>query len=171
LIALEREGWVRIENYRGAYVSALSPQTIEDHFELAGVLYEFGIRRAMERAPEQFIDRVVALESDLAQTTDRARIVELIYNFYATIENCARSPRLEVVLRAISSLTPGDFFEAVPVAIDLERKSIATVVSALRGNDTDRAAAELRGVLRQAGKALIQLFGERGLFAVPEQAN
>src|SRR5947209_10509671 len=39
LIALEREGWVTIEIHRGAFVNAVSPETINDHFDLVGLLY------------------------------------------------------------------------------------------------------------------------------------
>jgi DNA-binding GntR family transcriptional regulator len=170
LIALEREGWVRIENYRGAYVTALSPETIEDHFELAGRIYDFAIHRAMERSGHDFVEKVAALESDLARAADRAKIVELIYRFYAAIAAYAHSSRVEVALKAISSLTPGDFFEAVPAAIDLERKSIATVVRALRRHEPDRAGTEIRAGLREVSKEVVQLFRDQGLFGLASSA-
>jgi DNA-binding GntR family transcriptional regulator len=171
LIALEREGWVRIENYRGAFVNAFSRETIEDQYDLLTLILDFAIRRSMERSGDEFIDRVAALQSQLAETTDRRKAVEHIYSFYATIGECARSSRLQVILRAISGLIPGDFFEAVPAAIDLERKSIATVVRALRRHDTDRAVTELRKSLHEVSKEVMQLFQERGLFAVPERTG
>jgi DNA-binding GntR family transcriptional regulator len=171
LIALEREGWVRIENYRGAFVNALWPETIEDHFELAGLIYDFAIHRAVKRSGQEFLQKVTALQSDLAETTDGERIVQLIYTFYRTIADCARSPRVDVMLRAISSLTPGDFFEEVPAASDLERRSIAVVVQALRRNEIDRAGAELRHGLRDVSKEVLQLFRERGLFDRPQKPD
>jgi DNA-binding GntR family transcriptional regulator len=171
LIALEREGWVRIENYRGAYVNALSPETIEDHFDLAGLIYDFAIHRAMERSAHDFVDKVTRLQSDLERAREPAQVMPLIYRFYDTLAECACSSRLQVILKAMSSLTPGDFFEAVPAAIDLERRSIATVVRALRRHETDRAADELRRVLREVSREVTQLFRDRGLFELPHPAE
>jgi hypothetical protein len=78
---------------------------------------------------------------------------------------------LRVVVRAISSLVPGDFFETVPAAIDLERKSMNTVVRALRRRDGDKAADEFGRMMRRVAKEVTQLFRERGLFDLPEEAT
>jgi DNA-binding GntR family transcriptional regulator len=171
LIALEREGWVTIENYRGAFVNAFSPETIEDQYDLLGLIYDFAIHRAMDRSGEEFIEKISALSSDLAETTDRAKAVEHIYSFYQMIGDYAQSSRLQVILRAISGLIPGDFFEAVPVAIDVERRSIAKVVRALRRGATDRAVAELRKGLDETSKEVTRLYRDQGLFERPHDAD
>ena len=50
LIALEREGWTTIIPHRGAFVNALDEPSVRDHYELYGLFYGFGVRRAVERA-------------------------------------------------------------------------------------------------------------------------
>jgi DNA-binding GntR family transcriptional regulator len=170
LIALEREGWVTIEIHRGAFVNALDAETIEDHYELFGLIYGFAIHRALERSGDEFIEQVAALQAELAATTDPAKAGELILSIYRTIVSGARSPRLRVVLRAISTLVPGDFFETVPVAIDIERKAITTIVRALRRRDADRAALEFRRMMLRVSKEVANLFRERGLLDKPAAA-
>lgn len=171
LIALEREGWVTIEIHRGAFVNALSPETIEDHFDLFGLIYDFAIQRAMKRSGAEFVEKFSALVSDLATETDPTKAESIIYRLFRTIVESAHSPRLRVVLRSISTLIPGDFFESVPVAIELERKSLATVLRALRREDTEKAGKEFSRMLHLVSKEVTQLFRERGLFDIPEATN
>jgi DNA-binding GntR family transcriptional regulator len=171
LIALEREGWVTIEIHRGAFVNALDADMVEDHFELFGIIYGFAIHPALERSGDRFIEQMAALQSDLAATTDPAEAGKLIFNVYRCIVDAARSPRVGVVLRAISSLVPGDFFETVPATIDTERKSINALVRALRRHDGDKVADEFRRMMRRVSKEVAQLFRERGLFDMAEQSG
>jgi DNA-binding GntR family transcriptional regulator len=173
LVVLEREGWVRIEKFRGAFVTSFSPETIDDQYNLLCLLFGFGIQLAMERSGDDFVEKVAALQSHLAETTDRHKAVEFIAGFYLTILECARSSRLECSLRAvsISSLIPGDYYEAVPRAIDIGRESIAAVARALRRQETDRAVREVRNALRENSKEVKQLYLERGLFGVPEHVG
>ena len=62
LIALEREGWVRIEMHRGAFISAIDAQVVRDHYELYGLVYGFAARRAFGRDDH---DLVVHLQLSL----------------------------------------------------------------------------------------------------------
>lgn len=168
LIALEREGWVTIEIHRGAFVNALDSRAVEDHFELFGLIYGFAIRRALERSDQGFVDRLSAIDDELRTTDDPVRAGELLLSTYTTIVDAAQSPRLRVVLRAISSLVPGDFFDAVPKAIDLERRSLGAVIRALRHNDAEQASHELTLMLREVAVEVTRLFTERGLFVDSE---
>ena len=164
LIALEREGWVTVEIHRGAFVNALDSRVIEDHFELFGLIYGFAISRALERSNTDFVDRLAAIEKELATTDDPERAGSLLFTTYTTIVDAAQSPRLRVVLHAVSSLVPGDFFEAVPSAIELEHKSLGAVVRALRKGDAQRASNEFTEMLRKVAVEVTKLFEARGLF-------
>lgn len=163
LIALEREGWVTIETHRGAYVNAFDADTIEDHFELFGIIYGIAIKRGLERSGDELVDRLAAIEAKLAATTDPTEAGALLFRTYTTIVDAAQSARLRVVLRSISTLVPGDFFESVPGAIDLERKSLSIVVKALRRGDGERAADEFARMLRKVAKEVSEVFRARGL--------
>jgi DNA-binding GntR family transcriptional regulator len=169
LIALEREGWVTIEIHRGAFVNAMDVKTVEDHFELFGLIYGFAMHRAFERSGEEFVAQMETLQAELTATKDPVEAAELIFSMYRTIIDGARSPRVRVVLRAISTLIPGDFFETVPDAIEIERKSLAAVVRALRQGNVDRASDEYTKMLHRVAKVVIREFRQRGLFLRPDE--
>jgi DNA-binding GntR family transcriptional regulator len=173
VVVLGREGWVQIENYRGAFVTAFSPETIEDQYNLMCLLFGFAIRLAMERSGDEFVEKVTALGSELAETTDRRKAAQHIANFWEIILDCARSSRLQFNVRSMSasSLIPGDYYETVPAAIGINRKTIAAVVRALRRRDTDRAVREVRKALRENCAEVMRLYRERGLFKVPDTAD
>jgi DNA-binding GntR family transcriptional regulator len=49
VIALDREGWVRMESHRGAYVNGLDADSVRDHYELLGRVYGFVAARVAAR--------------------------------------------------------------------------------------------------------------------------
>jgi DNA-binding GntR family transcriptional regulator len=167
LVALELQGWVTIELHRGAFVNAIDVQTVQDHFELLGVMYSWALERAMERGGEAFVERIVAIEQALRKEQDPDAASKLLFRVYSTMVEAARSSRLRIVLRATSSVVPGNFFEEVPGSIEIERTGLAAVVKALKAGDSARAAAELRKMLQRVCTSVVTLFHDRGLFAAP----
>lgn len=167
LIALEREGWVTIEMHRGAFINALDADAVSDHYELYGLVYGFAARRALRRGPPELVNKLTDLERELAAATDAADFGRLTVAFHAAMVDAAASPRIKVVLRAMSGLVPGDFFVLVPEALDVERNGLAAIVRAFRKGDADRAADEYARMMRRIGGKVVQLFEERGLFDEP----
>lgn len=92
-----------------------------------------------------------------------SKLGELALAFHAIVVEAARSPRITVVLRAMSALVPGPFFVLVPKAIESERKGLRAIVRAIRQGNGDRAAAEYAKMLAQQAKFVIELFQERQL--------
>jgi hypothetical protein len=92
----------------------------------------------------------------------------LLFRVYSTMVDASRSSRLRIVLRATSSVVPGNFFEEVPGSIEIERTGLAAVVKALKAGDSGRAALELRKMLQRVCKSVVTLFHDRGLFAAPD---
>jgi DNA-binding GntR family transcriptional regulator len=165
LIALERQGWVRIERHRGAYVSSLDPGSVRDHYELYGLIYGFAARRAMDRTPERLLTDLPPIVKALpAVAGDPPAFGAAVLAFHRTVVEAARSPRIGVALRAMSSIVPGDFFSLVPGAIDVERKGLASILRAFRQGDGDAAADRYARMLRPVGDLVVTLFDERGLF-------
>jgi DNA-binding GntR family transcriptional regulator len=163
LIALEREGWVTIELHRGAFVDALDAQSVRDHYELFGIVYGFAARRAIERA-DGLVARLAGLKAALDATDDPAEFGVLATDFHAAVVDAARSPRVKVVLRAMSALVPGEFFAMVPEAIAIERRGFAALHRALKRHDGDAAAEEYLRTMRRVGEKVVAVFAERGLF-------
>ncbi len=164
LIALEREGWVTIEMHRGAFISAIDAQAVRDHYELYGMIYGFAAGRALQRGGAELVDRLAELEELTLASDDPVEIGRLSVAFHAAIVEAAHSPRVKVLLRAMSALVPGEFFSEVPDAIDVHKKGVSAVVRAARRGDGERMAEEHLRVMRKIGDKVVQVFKDRGLF-------
>lgn len=166
LIMLERQGWVTIERHRGAFVTALTVPAVHDHYELYGLIYGFAAQRALDRSGVPFVGRLGEIVKEL-KAGDAATIGRAILAFHRTVVEGAQSPRVEVALRAISSLVPGDFFAVVPAAVAVEARGLNAIHRALKAEDGDRAAAEYQRMMRRIGDEVVAVFEERGLFTRP----
>jgi DNA-binding GntR family transcriptional regulator len=164
LIALEREGWVTIEMHRGAFVNALDEDAARDTYELFGLVYGLAVRRAISRARADLSERLDQIARQLARTDDPEETERLAIAFHATIVEAAASPRVKVVLRAMSALLPGNFFELVPGAIDIEREGLTAIAGAVAEHDPDKASSCYERMMRSQGSLVVKLFADRGLF-------
>ncbi|MBV9040240.1 MAG: GntR family transcriptional regulator [Acidimicrobiia bacterium] len=164
LIALEREGWVTIEMHRGAFVNALDARSIRDHYELFGLVYGFAARKAIERSDRELVDRLSAQVRACDATQDPVEFGRSASAFQAGLVDAAQSPRIKVLLRAMSALVPGEFFALVPDAMAVWRRGFMAVLRAIRKGDADAAADECQRAMRRVGEKVVAVFAERGLF-------
>jgi DNA-binding GntR family transcriptional regulator len=163
LIALERDGWVTIELHRGAFVNTLDAQAVADHYELFGLLYGFAAERALRRNPAELIEKLHAIDAQFDETVDAETAARLSVAFQAAVVDAAASPRLRVLLRAMSTLTPTPLFALVPSAIAVQRRGISAVTKAMATGDADRVAREYARLLQRLGQGVVRVFEERGL--------
>jgi DNA-binding GntR family transcriptional regulator len=161
IIALEREGWVTTKLHRGTFVNAFDEQVIRDHYELFGLVYGLAARRAAQRSTPEIVAQLTELSKQIGETEDLVKIGELALAFHSAVVGAARSPRITVVLRAMSALVPGPFFALVPRAVDSERKGVRAIVRAIRDGDGDRAAREYSKMLNKQAEFVVDLFLER----------
>jgi DNA-binding GntR family transcriptional regulator len=170
LIALESGGWVTIELHRGAFVTALDEQAVRDHYELYGLVYGFAAKRALARKAPGLEDELAKLADAFSEADDPDELESLAIDFHAAITGAARSPRINVVLRAMSGLVPGNFFELVPDAIEGERRGLTAIARAMKRRDGDRAATEYQRMMRRQADNVVAVLRERGLLdsAAPE---
>lgn len=164
LIALEREGWLTIEMHRGAFINALDARSVRDNYELFGLVYGFAAKRAVDRSDGQFLERLGELKAAMGRSDVPADVGAAIRGFHGAVVDAAQSPRIKVVLRAMSALIPGEFFAFVPDAVAVERRGLAAVLRALRKGDGDAAAEEYLKMMRKVGERVVAVLRERGLF-------
>jgi len=164
LIALEREGWVTIKLHRGAFICTMDAQTVRDHYELYGMIYGFAARRAFSYGHDDLVKRLTAIEAEIAASDDPVAIGRLSVEFHGIVVEGARSPRIKVLLRAMSGLVPGEFFSEVPEAIDVQKRGTAAIVRAARRGEGDRVAEEYLRVMKRVGDKVVEVFDQRGLF-------
>jgi DNA-binding GntR family transcriptional regulator len=168
LIALERAGWVTIELHRGAFVNALDEQGVRDHYDLYGMVYGLAVRRAITRAAPKLDASLPDIVASLRSTTEPAPFLDLVNAFHGTVLAAARSPRIDVALRALSGLVPGNFFQLVPAAMDVERAGLTAIAAAAVQRDADAAAAAYQSMLRRQADNVVAVFRERGVLPVGE---
>ncbi|MGO8863618.1 MAG: GntR family transcriptional regulator, partial [Acidimicrobiales bacterium] len=158
LIVLEREGWVTNEMHRGAFINALDEQTVHDHYELYGLIYGLAAQRALSRGATDLPDRLAEIQREFARATTAEEQYRQALEFHASILNVAASPRINVAIRSMSALVPGNFFASVPEAVDVQKRGLAGIARAMRQGDGERASAEYVKLMRQAGNKVVQIF-------------
>ena len=163
LIALERAGWVTIELHRGAFVSVLDEQGVRDQYELYGMVYGLAVRRAIARGAAGLQALLPGIVASLAVTVEPEPFSDLVLAFHAAVLAAARSPRIEVALRALTGLVPGNFFQLVPAAIEVERDGLRAVAAAVERRDADAAAAGYEAMLRAQADNVVAAFRARGV--------
>jgi DNA-binding GntR family transcriptional regulator len=171
LLSLEREGWVTIKPHRGAFIGALDEAVVRDHNALYGLVYGFAARRATERSTPTMVARLREITAELGQRDDPAEVARLNHEFDKMIMDAASSPRLRAVARAMVGIVPGNFFELIPGAIEVERAGSRAILAAVRAKDSERAAQAYARKLDQQGALVAEMFKARGLFSATGPEN
>lgn len=170
VVGLEREGWVTTHLHRGAFINSFDDATIRDHYELFALIYGLATRRAIARNDPEVFARLGAIARKVAATDDPVEVQELALAFASTVVEAAHSPRIPVVLRAMSALVPGPFFQLVPAAIPIEQRGLPAIARAAKKGDADRAAKEYVKMFEQQAEAVVELFRQRNLVIRSETA-
>ena len=139
IISLEREGWLRVESHRGAFVLPLDERAITDRFALYGRFYAFAARRAIDRMNPEDRDALDALADQVAGAKSPAAMERANTGYLAKLVSVAASNRLRAVLRSTSQIVPGNFFATVPNSIPVAKRGIAAMHAAVVAGDADAA--------------------------------
>lgn len=167
LLQLESEGLVKMEAHRGATVVWLSPEEIEEIFEIRVLLVTAAIRRVVPRLTD---DQVARLE-EIAQRQDvegnMAARVRLNHAFYATLFEDLNRPRFRTLIDKLER-------EVERYLIPLDRPHLGhrELVQACRQRDGARAAdlvaRHLQRVSERAVKRVRELIAA-GDVSLPSQ--
>lgn len=164
IIALGREGWLRIEPNRGAFVNGLDENSTRDHYEMLGLFYGMNARRAVERGTEQQIAQLAAAARALNNATDPDEFLQRNGEFLHMLVHLTESHRLISIGRVLStSIVPGNFFAEVPGAMRSQKRGIKTVMAAIKAGDGQRAESEFAALLRGHADQVVDLLASRGL--------
>jgi DNA-binding GntR family transcriptional regulator len=165
IIALEREGLVTVEPHRGAFINAITRDTIRDQYELYGLAFGLATRRAAERGGDAFAEDLDAVHTRLLAATDADEFAACNDEFLGLIVKAAGSPRVQAVLRVLSGLVPGNFFAMVPGTMETQRTGTTQMMRAVRKSGGDAAADACLAMMRRQGDAVIKMLDAREFFA------
>lgn len=167
LVILEREGRVRMELHRGAFVLAMDAESVRDNAEIYGMIYSLVARRAAERATYELDDRLASIAERLALTTRPDEIWRLTEGYLDAVMDVGAAPRLAVLLRGMRTLAVDNLFEVVPDTIEATRTGTLELIAAIRARDPERAAAVQQSMQRRSAEIVVAAFAGRA--AVDEQ--
>lgn len=164
LMALEREGLVRMRPNRGAYLNPLDEEATRDHYALFGVIYAFALERAADRTDEESLAQLIACAQDAGRMKDNDALQVATTEFWRLAVQEGGSPRLRAVSRSLTSLVPGNFFDEIPGAAARTRRSMKKIASALSERDGRAAAKVCQSLMEEQGGLVVGIMRSRGLY-------
>ncbi len=157
LLQLEAEGLVRMEAHRGASVVWLSPEEIEEIFEIRTILTTAAIRKAVPALTDDQIRRIEQIAARQQRESNMATRMRLNSAFYATLFEGLHRPRLQAMMDKLEREV-----ERYLMPIDRPHLGHAALVKACQERRGDEAAAiverhlsEVSGRVVASVKALV----------------
>ncbi len=166
VIALDREGWVRMESHRGAYVNGLDEDSVRDHYELLGRVYGFVASRVAERGSDLSGIRAGAEAIQAAEEPEgfwRGNSM-----FFAALVTAARSARLASVVRLLSipaGLLPSTAILEFRDGMARQKETSKRVLAALEAGDGATAERLLVENFRRGGQAAVEVLAQHDLLS------
>jgi DNA-binding GntR family transcriptional regulator len=163
IIALDSEGWLRLESNRGAYVAGLAADDVRDHYELRGLVLGLVARRAAAVAAGAQVDTLAERHRAMRDAPDLTTFASLNDRFLGTLLGIADSPRLTAALLVTPSIIQQGFFEVVGNAREVQQDGLGPLLRAMRARAEDDADHMMRALLRRHGDAVVAAFAAAGL--------
>ena len=111
ILALEADGLITIAPRKGAFVSALSPQDVIDHYVIFGRMAGLAAERAALAMQPHDLECLNSLHNRMTLSTDVDELQALNEQFHQLISKAGSSNRLRHVLGGLSHFLPSTFFE------------------------------------------------------------
>jgi DNA-binding GntR family transcriptional regulator len=139
LLQLESEGLVRMEAHRGASVVWLSPEEVEEIFDIRAVLITAAIRRVVPRLTDEQITRLQRIAERQERETNMPARARLNHAFYATLFESLERPRLQALMDKLEREV-----ERYLMPLDRPHLGHRELVEACQRRDADQAAELVR---------------------------
>jgi DNA-binding GntR family transcriptional regulator len=174
LARLASDGLVTLHPHRGAVVNSLSPQEIDEIYELREVLDPYIARKTTEQASDEHLDAIHAAaqacaEPDLSSTElfERNRLFHL-----ALYEGCGNQRMVQLFESLWDSVTAIRMFDVyVSDAEELAKmnREHAEISRAVAARDGKRAAELVRQHIAAARRDLLELLARRSSEEQPQE--
>jgi DNA-binding GntR family transcriptional regulator len=164
LVALEKEGRVTIEMHRGAFVNALTEQSVKDNHELMSLIDGFVVRRAAERITPEMIVQLKDVVADIEATDDPMAMRRLYDEWKDLIIRAGSSPRLAQVLGGLRELVVENYYKAIPGALLNFRHGAVAISRAVARRDPEAAARAQLAMAKAGNELVIKFYRANRLF-------
>jgi DNA-binding GntR family transcriptional regulator len=165
LIELTGKGFVESIPRRGAFVVKLTPQDIEDHFEVVGLLFQVTARRAAEQITDEQLRLLRDLHTEITAKQDSATRLALSMEFYGLINRVGTSERLLLTLRFLAFALPNDFYFSTTRYPATETVYRERILTALENHDVATAVKVTEEHFYTVAKVTIDDLRSRGYWA------
>lgn len=164
LMALEREGLVRMSPHRGAFVNQIDEEATRDHYALFGLIYAFALERASTRADDAALEQLVAMGEGAGRSKDHDALQSMMTEFWKLALREGGSPRLGAVSRNLVGMVPGNFFDEIEGTAAITRRSVKKLAAALAARNSTTASEVCRRMLEEHGELVVGVMRKRGLY-------
>jgi DNA-binding GntR family transcriptional regulator len=159
VIALERQGLLRIEPHRGVFVNSFSARDARDHNEIFATLFTFATWRLIERDDTAVLGEFQRLARSLGAARRPWTFEQRNNELLDCLIGQAGSRPLVVALRATPGLISGNYFQKVPGAQDAHRAGTAAILAAVQRRDPEAAASAWSQIEAADAEGVIALLG------------
>ncbi len=159
---LESEGLVEITPHRGAVVSALTPQGLQEIYEIRIALESLAVSLAVPRVSEEDLEKLDALISEMDRQKVPTLWLERNREFHNALYAPAGRPRLCDLIETLrrNSERYLRIYVGLMGRMGIAQEEHRRIVEACRQRDADAAVAALRTHLSNTLAGLSQLFQE-----------
>jgi len=164
---LEAEGLITIVPHHGAVVSALSPDDIEELFDIRALLECDVLRRSIPQLTEEDFARAEAImkdfEKELFEPEHMSSWGRLNWQFHSALYAGARRPHFLSVIRNINN--NGERYTRLQLyltrGVEQAKKEHRELLELCKAQNVDAACELLRRHITHAGQSLKQVLQER----------
>jgi len=162
LIALEREGLVRIVPRRGAFVWELEREDLGDQYEIYGTVSGMAAERAAENIGEEQLEALQELIDRMDGESDPAELERLNSRFHEIVNRASGSRRLSWLLGLLASSVPATYHDegGWQLAAQDHRK----ILDRLRAHDRAGAGEAMRAHVSRTGEVALAALERAGLW-------
>ncbi len=164
LIELASEGLVDNVPRRGAFVSALTPEDVRDHFLVYGRVAALAAERAAVTMSDEALAQLNHRLAEMGGTDDPGELARLNHEFHRLINLAGGSRRLSSVLGLLARNVPFDFFRFAPGWTDHAHEDHIRIAQAIGRRDPAVAGATMNDHLAAAGTLLVTLLRDSGFW-------
>lgn len=157
---LQAEGLITIVTHRGAVVSALSPEEIEELFEIRALLEPAVLRHSIPNLTEEHFRRaemiLEALEKAYEEQPDIFIWGKLNWDFHSTLYSAANRPRVLALIQAANNNANryAGLFLLFSRNFDGAKEEHRAILELCQKRDIDKACRSLEEHIRNTGRSL-----------------
>ncbi len=162
---LEADGLVTIYPHRGATVSSLSPEDLQDIYDMRALLEEMATRLAVPRLTETTLHEMDAIIAELDRHLNDVLIaVNLNHRFHSTLYAASGRQHLCALQQVLRRRTQHYLYAYITCLGDMPQAQAEhrAILETCRRRNAEQAAAIMREHVAQVGHALIQYVKETG---------